>query len=95
MKKDVIFVGWIDRNSVPVVGETVKNQHIIAELEKYCNVIPLDFYQKKKRPWIYLQAVWTFVTHPKASVILSTSAKNVYFMLKVMKGLKVKRHIIH
>lgn len=95
MKKVVIIVGWIDKNSVPTVGETVKNQYIIAELGKYCNVIALDFYQKKKHPWVYLQAVWAFIKHPKASVILSTSARNVYAMLRVMKVLNIKRHIIH
>lgn len=93
--KQVIFVGWISKNAVPVVGETVKNQYILAELEKYCKVYPLDFYQKNKHPWIYLQAIWTFLAHPKASIVLSTSARNVYVMLKLLKKLGVKRHVIH
>ena len=42
-----------------------------------------------------MQAFWAFVRYPHASIILSTSAKNVYAMLKLMKGLGVKRHIIH
>lgn len=95
MKKEVIFIGWISKGAVPVVGETVKNQYIIEELKKYCDVIELDFYQKKKHPWIYLQAAWAFLRYPHASIILSTSAKNVYAMLRLMKGLGVKRHIIH
>lgn len=95
MKKEVIFVGWVDKGNVPLVGETMKNQYIIAELQKYCKVIVLDFYQKKKHPWIYLQALWTFIAHPHASVILSTSAKNVYSTLKIFKKLGVKRNIIH
>jgi glycosyltransferase involved in cell wall biosynthesis len=93
--KQVIFVGWISKGSIPVVGETVKNQYIIEELRKYCEVIELDFYQKNKHPWIYLQAIWAFMRYPHASIILSTSAKNVYAMLKLLKGLGVKRHIIH
>lgn len=93
--KKVIFIGWISKGAVPVVGETVKNQYIIEELKKYCDVIELDFYQKNKHPWIYLQAFWAFICHPYASIILSTSAKNVYTMLRLMKGLGVKRHIIH
>lgn len=95
MRKDIVFVGWISKDAVPVVGETVKNQYIIEELKKYCEVIELDFYQKNKHPWIYLQAVWAFVWHPHASIILSTSAKNVYSMLSLMKCMGVKRHIIH
>ena len=93
--KEVIFVGWISKGTVPVVGETVKNQYIIEELKKYCDVIELDFYQKRRHPWIYLQAVWAFLSHPNASIILSTSAQNVYAMLRLLKGLGVKRHIIH
>ena len=93
--KQVIFVGWISKGTVPVVGETVKNQYIIEELKKYCDVIELDFYQKMRHPWIYLQAVWAFINHPQASIIVSTSAKNVYNMLRLLKGLGVKRHIIH
>lgn len=93
--KQVIFVGWISKGSVPVVGETVKNQYIIEELKKYCEVIELDFYQKNRHPWIYLQAAWAFVSHPHASIIISTSAKNVYDMLRLLKGLSMKRHIIH
>ena len=94
-KKELVFVGWINKGKVPVVGETVKNQYLISELQKYCKVIPLDFYQKNRHPWIYLQALWTFLLHPHASIVLSTSAKNVYSMLKVFKALGVKRNIIH
>ena len=92
---EVIFIGWINSGNIPLEGETVKNQYIIAELEKYCKVISLDFYQKNKHPWIFLQAVWAFVTHPHASIILSTSAGNVYTMLRILKGLGIKRNIIH
>ena len=93
--KEVIFVGWISKGKTPMVGETMKNQYIIEELQKNCNVILLDFYQKNTHPWIYIQAIWIFITHPKASIILSTSAKNVYSMLKLFKVLGVKRDIIH
>lgn len=93
--KKVIIVGYIRQGRPPVDGETTKNQFIIKELEKYCKVYPLDFYEKKKHPWIYLQALWTFVAHPDASVILSTTAKNVYSILKLFKVLGVKRNFIH
>ena len=93
--KHVLFVGWIARGQVPVVGETVKNQYIIEELEKYCKVIPIDFYQKNKHPWVYIQALLLFLRYPHAPVVLSTSAQNVYLMLRIFKLLRVKRHIIH
>lgn len=93
--KKVIFVGWIAEGETPVVGETVKNQYIIAELQKYCKVISLDFYEKKRHPWIYIQAVATFLFYRKAPVIFSTSAQNVYSFIKILQSLCIKRQIIH
>ena len=93
--KEVIFVGWVNSGRPPVDGETTKNQYIIAELQKHCKVTVLDFYRKNRHPWIYLQALWAFITRPAATVILSTSAKNVYAMLKAFKTLHVRRDIIH
>jgi glycosyltransferase involved in cell wall biosynthesis len=93
--KQVLFVGWVNQGKAPVDGETTKNQYIIAELRKHCKVTVLDFYQKNRHPWIYFQALWAFIIQPKATIILSTSAKNVYGMLKLFKALNVRRDIIH
>jgi glycosyltransferase involved in cell wall biosynthesis len=93
--KQVIFVGWVRTGKPPVDGETTKNQYIIAELKKYCKVTVLDFYQKNRHPWIYLQALWAFITLSKATIILSTSAKNVYGMLRLFKALHFHREIIY
>ena len=93
--KQVLFVGWVNQGGTPVDGETTKNQYIIAELKKYCKVTVLDFYQKNRHPWIYFHALWAFITQPKATIVLSTSAKNVYGMLKLFRVLHVRRDIIH
>ena len=93
--KDVIFVGWVNQGKAPVDGEPTKNQYIIAELKQYCKVMVLDFFQKNRHPWIYFQALWAVIIQPKATIILSTSAKNVYGMLKLFKALRVRRDIIH
>ena len=93
--KKVIFIGWVNLGRAPVDGETTKNQYIIAELKKFCKVTVLDFYEKNLHPWIYLQALWAFISQPKSTIILSTSAKNVYSMLKLFKALHVRREIIH
>ena len=93
--KDVIFVGWVNQGHAPVDGETAKNQYIIAELEKYCKVTVLDFYQKNRHPWIYLQALWAFMIQPKATIVLSTSASNIYSMLKWFKKLNLQRNVVH
>ena len=93
--KDVIFVGWVNQGRAPVDGETAKNQYIIAELKKYCKVTVLDFYKKRKHPWVYLQALWAVITQPQATIVLSTSASNIYGMLKWFKKLNLRRNVVH
>lgn len=95
MRKSVIFVGWVNQGKAPVDGETTKNQYIIAELKKYCKVTVLDFYEKHRHPWVYVQALWALLTKPKATIIFSTSAKNVYAILRLFKRLHVRRDIIY
>ena len=94
-KKKVIFVGWVNRGKKPVCGETTKNQFIIAELEKYCDLTILDFYEKQKHPWVYFQALWAFISKPNSVIIFSTTATNVYSILRLFKKLNIKREIIH
>ena len=91
--KKVILIGRINKGRMPIGGETAKNQALIAELEKYCQVTALDFYRNKQRPWIFLQTLWTLLSQPNATIILSTTAKNIYPLLKAFKFLKIKRHI--
>lgn len=93
--KQVIFVGWVNQGHAPVDGETTKNQYIIAELKKYCKVTVLDFYEKQRHPWVYVQALWVLCTKPKAAIIFSTSAKNVYAILQLFVRLHVRRDIIY
>lgn len=92
---EVIFVGWVNQGRAPVDGETTKNQYITHELRKYCRVTVLDFYEKHRHPWVYLQAVWALLTKPKATIIFSTSAKNVYAVLKLFRRMHIRRNIIH
>ena len=89
------MIGRINYGHLPIGGETAKNQTLVAELSKYCRVIALDFYRNKQRPWIYLQTLWALLRYPDASIILSTTARNIYPLLKVFKTLRLKRHVIH
>lgn len=92
---NVILIGRINRGNLPIGGETAKNQALVAELGKYCRVKALDFYRNKQRPWIYLQTLWALLRYPSASIVLSTTASNIYPLLKAFKTLGLKRHIIH
>lgn len=93
--KSVIFVGWVSQGKPPVDGETAKNQHLITALRKFCRVTVLDFYQKNRHPWVFLQALWAVISQPKAAIVFSTSAKNIYAVLKLIKALRLKRTVIH
>lgn len=93
--KKVILIGRINRGHQPIGGETAKNQALMAELKKHCQVTALDFYRNKQRPWIFLQTLWALLSQPEATIILSTTAKNIYPLLKAFKMLGIKRNIVH
>ena len=93
--KTIVFVGWVNQGKSPVDGETTKNQYIIAELEKHCRLKVLDFYKKNRHPWVFFQALWAFLKYPKATIILSTSAVNVYSFLSFLFQMRIKRDVIH
>lgn len=95
MKKRAILIGRINQGQLPIGGETGKNQVLVSVLQKYVDVVALDFYRNKQRPWIYLQTLWALLRYPDASIILSTTASNIYPLLKAFKALGLKRNIIH
>ena len=94
-QKEVIIIGRINKGELPIGGETGKNQALVSGLSKYCKVYELDFYKNKQRPWIFLQAIWTIFTHPHATLILSSTASNVYLLMKIHKFISSKRNVIH
>ena len=94
-QKEVIIIGLIRLGRVPDDGETTKNQFIIKEISKYAKVIPLDFYERRKHPFIYVRTFFAFLFHPKASIIFSTTAKNVYSFIKLFKKIRLKRNFVH
>ena len=96
MNNKAIIIGWINKSKPADCGETMKNQLMIKRLEELgVKCYQADFKGWKKRPWVFLQLLWYLVKYKKASLILSTSAQNIYPMLKWMKKIKWKQNIIH
>ncbi len=95
MMNEVIILGRINLGRPPIGGETAKNQYLMEELGKYCKVIPLDFYRNKQRPWIFPLALFTLLLHPSATLILSTTASNIYVLMKILLLFNPNRRIIH
>ncbi len=91
-----IILGWVNEGKVATDGESVKNQVIINQLRELgIQVYVLDFFQWKKRPWILIKALLCLLIHNKTPLILSSSASNVYPIMKAHYLLKSKRKIIH
>ena len=55
----------------------------------------VDFKNWRKHPWVFVDLCLKLLIRKKASIILSSSAKNIYPMLRVLKILRLKKNIIH
>ena len=86
MRKEVIFVGWINKGKPADCGETMKNQLCIQKLEEFgINCMQMDFKNWRKHPWVFIQLVANMITHKDAALVLSTSPQNVYPLIKALK----------
>lgn len=95
-QSEVIIIGWIDIGKPADNGETMKNQLMIQRLEELgIKCRQMDFKNWKHHPWIFLKLAWNLLAHRDNAIIFSTSAKNIYFMMKMMYKLKWKQHTIH
>lgn len=95
-KSKAIIIGWINKGKPADCGETMKNQQMIQKLEELgVKCYLADFKNWRKHPWVFLQLLWYLIYHIKASIILSSSAKNIYPLLRVFERLGVKRNVVH
>lgn len=93
--KEAIVVGWINTGKPADCGETMKNQLLIQKLESLdirCHLI--DFKNWRKHPWVFLKLAWFLLFRRDCSLVFSTSTKNVYPLMKLMKKIHWKQHSI-
>lgn len=93
--KEAIVVGWINTGKPADCGETMKNQLLIQKLESMdirCHLI--DFKNWRKHPWVFLKLAWFLLFRRDCSLVFSTSTKNVYPLMKLMKKIHWKQHSI-
>lgn len=91
-----IILGWINKGKPADCGETMKNQLMIQKLEELgvkCYLV--DFKNWRKHPWVFLQLLWYMLAHRDATIVFSTSAQNVYPMMRLMRQVGWKQHTIH
>ena len=73
----------------------MKNQLLIQKLESMnirCHLI--DFKNWRKHPWVFLKLMWFMLFRRDCTLIFSTSTKNVYPLMKLMKKIHWKQHSI-
>ena len=93
---EAIIVGWIDSGRRADNGETMKNQLLIKRLgELGVRCREMDFKGWRRRPWILLRLAWNMMAHKRATLILSSSAGNIYPMLRLMERIGWKQHTVH
>ena len=93
---EVIVIGWVNHGRAAVCGETMKNQLMIRKLEEFgvvCHI--MDFYHWRRHPWVILRLLVAMLTRRHATILFSTSAQNVYGMMRLMKRLGWKQRTIH
>lgn len=96
MKNGAIIIGWINKGKSADCGETMKNQLMIRKLEELgIRCRQMDFKNWKRHPWVFLQLVWSMIVYRNNTLILSTSASNIYIMLKLLRALNWKMNCIH
>lgn len=92
----VTFVGWIRKGRPADCGETMKNQLLISKLEELgVKVRQMDFKDWRKHPWVIFQLLWSMVAHRSDTLIFSTSAQNVYPLMRLMKAVGWRQNTIH
>lgn len=73
-KKKIIFIGAIDMGNVATNGETMKNQLLLRRFEDiYDEVIAIDANNWRKRPWCFVQILWSLLWNGNAPVVISAS----------------------
>lgn len=95
-KHEAIIIGWINKGKTADCGETMKNQLMIQRLEKLgIKCRPIDFKNWRKHPWVFLELAWNMLIHKDNTVIMSSSAINIYPMLKFLKLIRWKQNLVH
>lgn len=94
--KDLIFIGPLNLGSVPVTGDTMKNQLFLDRfVQVFDNVITIDTMNWKKRPWVMVRLVWVLFTHHKTKVVISANPGSADTLIRFIKKLHLKNECFY
>lgn len=94
MKRELILIGPIDTGNMALTGDVMKNQLFLKRFEEVFDVvIPIDTINWKRRPWVLLKITWMLLTHPSATVILSTNTASADRIIRILKRISLDKRI--
>ncbi|MBP1644458.1 MAG: glycosyl transferase, group 1 family protein [Bacteroidetes bacterium] len=95
MSNKVIFIGGIGKKK-EFGGELTKNKYIITRLEELGKtVISVDTYQSRRKPWKLWKLPFVLLVYPKSTLILSSSLGNIYYIIKFLYYVRLKKNVIY
>lgn len=81
----IILVGPINKGQPPCTGDTMKNQLFLERFKEVFNeVIAVDTYHWKKRPWCLLKLLFSLICNPKAKIIISANPGSADSIIKIL-----------
>lgn len=96
MKNTIILIGAINLGKIPYTGDTVKNQLFLKRFkEVFENVIPVDTYQWKKRPWCLLKLLKEVCFHKNAKIIVSTNPGSADILIRLLNRIRVSERVFY
>ncbi len=92
----LLFIGPLDRNNIPVTGDTMKNQLFVERFkEVFDKVMVVDTINWRKRPIVYIILLWRLITNPTAKIILSINSGSADRLIRFLKRIKLPNDIFY
>lgn len=94
--KQLILVGPINLEKVPLTGDTMKNQLFLKRFgEVFDKVIPVDTMNWKRRPWVMLKIICAIALYPKANVVVSANPGGADNIIKILNKLHLNKRLYY
>jgi len=95
----LIFVGPVYLKGVPYTGDAVKNQLFLNRFkEVFGEVIPIDTYKWKRRPWVLAKLLLTVLLNNNSKIVISANSgsanKIIRYLWKLHLGNKLYYWVI-
>lgn len=90
-----LFIGPLGGGKKTDGGSIIKNIQLVEKLSEYFKIIKFDTTFWKKKPWMILNIVINILLNSRCDIIISTSYKSAYNLLKLFYILRIKNNIFY